>query len=180
MKSLWESQQHRTFLESPLGDRCSTTSIWTLIFPARISSRQKKSQTPEDQLSSCWRSVPGTARPAWVSSTSHAATFPFCCSAQFHSQLIPTLHRPCTSFFTFTCILLKSHPIHVCGFLLEDIPETCYPSTKLIQRLTTVFRSLKTEKMPTVNELVTCVIMAYLEAETLSTPTVCNREKYPA
>lgn len=75
------------------------------------------------------------------------------------------------------CILLKSHPIHICGFLLEDIPETSYPSTTLIQRLTTVFRSLKTEKMPTVNELVTRIIMAYLEAKTLFTPTVYNREK---
>lgn len=77
------------------------------------------------------------------------------------------------------CIILKSHSIHICRFLLEDIPETSYPSTTLIQRLTTVFRSLKTEKMPTVNELVTHIIMAYLEAKTLFTPMVYNREKIP-
>lgn len=46
IKGLWDSQHHWPLLKNPSGNRGDTTTIWILIFPAHVNSRQKTLQAP--------------------------------------------------------------------------------------------------------------------------------------
>lgn len=149
-KSLWESQHHRPFLESPLGDGCKHLNSG---LPCLHQFQTEKSQAAEDGMDSCWRSIPQIARPAWAPRPAQLPGSILLLSV----WLIAALHRLCISFLSNTPRNVKSYTIHICRILFgghsrkQLSKHNTNPEVNCCLWITVI----RTEPMTTVNELMT-------------------------